>query len=253
MIFNLFDGGGGRITEDSFSFTGRHLFASDDDGNWELALLDSGTLTWNMLPGDVDLCLIGAGLDGGAGFSSGGYINSGAGGDSGRVETFSGVRIPASCSVTVGVHGQAESNTILDEFTSATGTVNKGGTGAKMPQNIESTGTVNKGGKDGVWPYDAARDETMIEALRGHKIGASGAAGDANNNKYVYTDQHGGDTDGGDTDGGDGGTRGHRAGYDAAGFGNGGGGGYGDGSGSSSGAGGRGSNGMALIRNHRGG
>lgn len=251
---------GGTITEDSFDYAGRYLFAADEQGNWELALLDSGTLTWLTLPGDVDICLIGAGQDGGAGYFSGGgsgnweyndsFINSGKGGDSGRVFTSLAVSIAGILQVSVGTNG---AETTLGDYSSVNGTKRTGGRSASMRQAMNSSGTVNTGGSEGVWPFGAESDETMIPALQGHKVGASGGAGYANNNQYVWSDLHGGSNKGGSTDGADGGIRDHHAGYDATGYGNGGGGGYGDGSGHNNGSGGKGSQGMVLIRNSRGG
>ena len=261
MLFNFDDNRsrGGRITEDSFAFAGRYLFASDEDGNWELALLDSGTLTWPPLPGDVDLCLVGAGQDGGAGYFSGGgsgnwdyndsFVNSGKGGDSGGVLTRRGISLKGGCQVTVGTEGgDTELANGAQFFSSADGTIRPGGSGATMRQAHNSSGTVNRGGADGVWPYESDQDETLIQELRGHR-----GAGHANNNYGggVYTDVHGGSNTGGSTDGADGGTRDHHAGFDATGYGNGGGGGYGDGSGHNNGSGGNGSQGIAMIRRHK--
>lgn len=266
MLFNFDDNRsrGGRITEDSFAFAGRYLFASDEDGNWELALLDSGTLTWLTLPGDVDLCLVGAGQDGGAGYFSGGgsgnwdyndsFVNSGKGGDSGGVLTRRGISLKGGCQVTVGTEGgDTELANGAQFFSSADGTIRPGGSGATMRQAHNSSGTVNRGGADGVWPYESDQDETLIQELRGHRVAASGGAGHANNNYGggVYTDVHGGSNTGGSTDGADGGTRDHHAGFDATGYGNGGGGGYGDGSGHNNGSGGNGSQGIAMIRRHK--
>ena len=61
MIFNLRNTIGARkgiITEDSFSFAGDYLFIADEDGNFELALLESGSLEWFVDPGAVDLFLV---------------------------------------------------------------------------------------------------------------------------------------------------------------------------------------------------
>ena len=280
MIFNLRNTIGARkgiITEDSFSFDGDYLFASDDDGNFELALLESGALSWLTDPGLVDLFLVGAGQDGGTAYFSGGgsggymyndsYINSGKGGDGGRTLTESGVTLGSSCTVVVGTSG-AESSITSDgtTYTSANGPAPKaGGRGAEMRQRTNSVGNVNKGGSDGVLAYNADADETMIPALAGVLFAPSGGGGHANNNGYVdsqgrfhpdpvYTDLHGGDNAGGQTGAGKGGERDHKAGYDASSYGAGGGGGYGDGSTGSpetAGVGGAGSDGIILIRNHR--
>lgn len=265
MLFN-FDSlsKGGRITEDSFRFSGDYLFQVEEDGSFELALLESGTLVWLADPGLVDLCLVGAGQDGGAAFFSGGgsgnwnyndsFINSGPGGDSGGVLTRRGIPLKGNCQVTVGTDGgDTELANGAQFFSSSAGTIRLGGTGATMRQAHNSSGTVNKGGTPGVWPYESDQEETIIQELQGHRVAASGGAGHANNNygDGVYTDVHGGSNAGGSTDGANGGTRDHHAGYDATGYGNGGGGGYGDGSGHVNGLGGKGSHGIAMIRRHK--
>jgi hypothetical protein len=280
MIFNLRNTIGARrgiITENSFSFDGDYLFTADEDGNFELALLESGALEWYVDPGAVDLFLVGAGQDGGTAYFSGGgsggymyndsYINSGKGGDGGRTMTNSGVTLGSSCTVVVGTSG-ADSSITSDgtTYTSANAPAPvSGGRGAEMRQRTNSSGNVNKAGSDGVLAYNADVDETMIPELSGVRFGASGGGGHANNNGYVdwngvfhsdpvYTDTHGGNNTGGQTGAGKGGERDHKAGYDATGYGNGGGGGYGDGSNGSpqtTGVGGAGSDGIILIRNHK--
>ena len=259
---------GGTITEDSFSFAGDYLFARDEEsGDWELALLESGTLDWLTLPGDVDIFLVGAGQDGGDAYWTGAatldyndsFINSGAGGAGGRVLTASGVTLDGSCAVVVGTDG-ADSSISCNgrSYTSANGPApREGGRGAEMRQATNSAGTVNNGGVDGVNAYGAPTDETMIPELAGVLYAASGGGGHANNNYgnqtwlYVYTDNHGGIDTGGQTGGGKGGGRSHHSGYDAEGYGSGGGGGYGDGASHDLGQGGHGSDGIILIRNHR--
>lgn len=270
MIFNLRNTIGARrgiITEDSFSYDGDYLFASDEDGNFELALLESGTLQWNTLPGEVDLCVVGAGQDGQTAFFSGAqtldyndsFINSGKGGDGGRILTERGVMLDGDCTVVIGSSGAESSLTCNGTvYSSVNGPAPKaGGRGAVMRQATNSTGTLNKGGADGVWPYETDTDEQMISELQGHRVGASGGGGHANNNYqgayyYVYTDLHGGDNSAGQTDAGEGADRNHHAGYAATGHGNGGGGGYGNGASHSDlGNGGAGSDGIVYIRNHR--
>lgn len=277
MIFNLRSSIGGKrgiITADSFSFGGGYLFSADEEGNFELALLESGTLQWNTLPGEVDICLVGAGQSGEAAFFSGAqtldyndsFINSGKGGDSGRVLTVSNVAIDGDCTIVIGTSGSDSSlacNGVT--YTSANGPAPKeGGRGAEMRQATNSAGTVNKGGAEGVWPFETDTDEQMISELRGHRVAASGGGGHANNNyshwdivhQYsipfpVWTDEHGGVNAGGETDAGDGATRDHHNGYAATGYGNGGGGGYGDGLNHVLGDPGAGSSGIIYIRNHR--
>lgn len=280
MIFNLrnpLGKRGGTVTEDSFQFSGSYAFARDEEsGNWELALWDSGSLTWLVDPGQVDLCVIGAGQDGGDGaltdynYQYGVYtrVASGKGGDGGRILNAQGVSLDAALTVVVGESGADSS---IGSYTSANGPAPKaGGTAASMPLESNAVGTVNKGGAAGVWPFSEDVDSTMIPELQGHRIGASGGAGMANNAYVsywsvnprkpiydpVYTANHGGINVGGATDGANGSPdTSHLNGYDATGIGNGGGGGYGDGRAEygdgTHGVGGAGSKGAVLIRNHR--
>lgn len=243
------------IRENDFSYNGTYFFASDGK-NWELALLsgDSATLRFLRNPDLCDVWVLDGGENGGSGSISDGYVYSGKGGDGGLHKLHTSVRLKRGVdyTLTVGAAGAASSLVGGDiDLSAANGTKKTGGTRAKMPQGITSVGTVNTGGSDGVWPYEANSDSTSITQLAGKLLGASGGAGHANNDKYVYTDQHDGDPTGGNDGGGNGGIRTHHNGYDASGYGNGGGGGYGDGSGGDHGTGGAGSGGIIFIRNHR--
>lgn len=254
-------GHGGAITEDSFSFTGNYLFARDEDGNWELALLESGTLNWLKNPGFVDMCLIGAGKQGTqgrvGGYHVGTYVYSGKGGDGGRVLNVLGAELTGECNVVIGTdEGETTVTNGLNTWTSANGPAPKsGGRGAEMPQQISSVGTLNEAGKNGVYAYGAVTDETLIPELSGKLLAPSGGGGHANNDYNpggVWTDQKGGKNAGGESGAGNGGTRDHWNGYDATGIGAGGGGGYANGYNYDSvGAGGYGSDGGLLIRNRR--
>ena len=269
MLFNIKGvfGKGGAITEDSFTFTGDYLFARDEDGNWELALLESGTLDWLKTPGFVDMCLVGAGQNGGTGSVTGNYQGaytySGKGGDGGRILNISGAELVGTCAVVVGTNeGETTITNGANTWTSANGPAPKeGGRGAEMPQQVIRTGTLNQAGKDGSWAYGTVADETLIPAVSGKLLAPSGGGGHANNGiEYagapsywdgVYTDQKGGKNAAGQTGAGAGATRDHRNGFDADGIGAGGGGGYADGITSAVGTGGAGSDGILLIRNRR--
>lgn len=264
MIFNLrnpLGKRGGIIIEDSFEFTGTYAFARDEDtGNWELALWDSGTLTWLADPGMVDLCIIGAGQDGADGTVVNTTVLSGKGGDGGRIyNNTNGVALDAEVSVVVGESGADSS---IGSYTSANGPAPKeGGSGATMHNQIVRIDEINTGGADGEWPFGEGVDNTLIPALMGKRLAPSGGGGHANNfveyqgapsyYSYVYTDQHGGVNTGGQTGAGNGGDRDHKNGYDATGIGAGGGGGYSQGEAWYGYPGGKGSKGAVLIRNHR--
>lgn len=269
MLFNIKGGfgRGGAITEDSFTFDGAYEFARNENGDWELLLLESGTLNWLKNPGFVDMCLIGAGKNGDdgqvTGMYKGAYVYSGKGGDGGRVLNVPGAELVGTCNVTVGTaEGETSITNGTNTWTSANGAAPKeGGRRAEMPQQIVSSGTLNDAGKDGVFAYGAVSDETMCPSVTGKLLAPSGGAGHANNGiEYagapsywdgVYTDQKGGKNAAGQTGAGAGATRNHRNGFDADGIGAGGGGGYADGIANSHGIGGAGSNGALLIRNRR--
>lgn len=265
MIFNLrnpLGKRGGIITEDSFEFTGSYAFARDEEsGNWELALWDSGTLTWLADPGMVDLCIVGAGQDGTDGEVVNTTVLSGKGGDGGRIyNNTRGVALDGQVAVVVGESGADSS---IGSYTSANGPAPKqGGRGAEMHNQIASAGTVNTGGADGEWPFGEGVDNSMIPELKGKLLAPSGGGGHANNDleypgppapyhNYVFTDEHGGVNTGGETGAGNGGDRDHKNGYDATGIGAGGGGGYSQGEVWYGYGGGKGSKGAVLLRNHR--
>lgn len=272
MLFNIKGGfsRGGAITEDSFSFTGNYLFARDEDGNWELALLESGTLNWLKTPGFVDMCLVGAGQNGGTGQVTGNYkgayVYSGKGGDGGRILNVPGAELVGSCVIAVGSNGN---ETTIDNgensWSSENGPAPKeGGRRAEMPQQYTTVGIANDSGKDGIFAYGAVSDETLIPALNGVLLGASGGGGHARSvanivdpkyqvevEVYTWTSEKGGKNAGGNTGAGNGGTNDHRNGYDATGYGAGGGGGFADGKTQVGSSGGAGGNGILLIRNRR--
>lgn len=264
MIFNLrnpLGKRGGIITEDSFEFSGSYSFARDDEsGNWELALWDSGTLTWLTDPGMVDLCIVGAGQDGTDGAVVNTTVLSGKGGDGGRIyNNVNGVALDGQVAVVVGESGADSS---IGSYTSANGPAPKeGGSGATMHNQIVRIDEINTGGTDGEWPFGEGVDNTLIPALKGKRLAPSGGGGHANNfveyqgapsyYSYVYTDQHNGVNTGGQTGAGNGGDRDHKNGYDATGIGAGGGGGYSQGEAWYGYPGGKGGKGAVLLRNHR--
>ena len=250
MLFQL-DQTGGAVSEDSILFEGDFDFARDGQA-WEAAFYESGTLRFAADPGICDIWILDGGEDGGSGEIAGGYVYSGIGGDGGlhKLHTVR-LRRGVEYTLTVGAAGEASSlaGGGLDLDASA-GTRSAGGTKAKMPQGVVSQGDVNSGGNQGAWPYESDSVCTLIVALAGKRLGASGAGGDANNDSGVYTDQHSSSTTGGEHGGGDGAVRDHHNGYDATQPGGGGGGGYGDGKYGQHGVGGSGASGLILVRKH---
>lgn len=265
MIIAL-SSGASPMTEDKISFTGSKLFARSGR-DWEAALKGSGTLRFSKSPGLVDVWILDAGVKGGSGSGDAyTYIYSGKGGNGGRHKLFT-VRLEAGVdyAVTIGqtVGYDSSGNELSGAETSliggslslsaSSGQRSAGGSRAAMPQNNGGAGTVNTGGADGVYPYDEASQTSILSEISAlGKLAAGGGAGDANNNRNVYTDQHGGVNDGGQDGGGDGATRSNYAGSAGTGYGSGGGGGYGLGQDpGSSGPGGDGAPGLVLMRPHK--
>ena len=254
MLFNVKNtiGRRGIITENSFSFSGSYLFASDEDGHFELALLESGTLNWLQTPPEVDIFLVGCGQDGGAPDYGVYWDTSGKGGDGGRCKLESGVSLGDSCTAVVGTSG-AESTLTSDgtTYSSANGTMPKAG-GQSAILGANQTSQLNSAGKEGVWLFGEEEDTSMIPQLQGHRVGCSGGGGHCLSRGNVDSAVKGGQNAGGSTDGGAGGDSSHRAGHDATGNGNGGGGAFAYGPGEYGYAGGAGSSGMIVVRDHRG-
>lgn len=270
MLFNIKGGfgRGGAITEDSFTFDGAHEFARNENGDWELLLLESGTLNWLKNPGFVEMCLVGAGKNGASGYIGGKYyaapVYSGKGGDGGRVLNVVGAELVGTCNVTVGTaEGETSITNGINTWTSANGPAPKaGGQRAELKEQLHGVYQINTGGKAGVYAYGATSDETMCPSVSGKLLAPGGGAGHANNGvehagnpsywDATWTTEHGGDNSGGTTGGGRGGTFKHNDGFPATGIGAGGGGGYADGlKNQSVGNGGAGSDGALLIRNRR--
>jgi hypothetical protein len=213
--------------------------------HWEMALLTNCTLRFRRV-GKVDLCVIGAGYDGGKGSISeqsgvGSKTEGGAGGDGGKMLRESNVQLPRNMDlpVTIGASNGAASS--LSAYSSSDGNAGaKGGAGAYA--NGIQTSDNGKDGADGALPY--AIGTSML--FPGVKFGPGGGGGGTKNGDYVSKSAG----YGGDDGGGDGGTSGSTTGANgAANSGAGAGGGYTsqyipyDG--------GIGGSGAVLIRDHR--
>ena len=255
MIFNL-DSGGGKMAEDKVEFSGSKLWYQDSaTGDWELALLSSGTLRFKATVGNVDIFMVGPGDNGSSGRSnSASDVYGGDGGNGGEiVNQSSRLNLGRRYTVTIGDPGEVTrlTDAINVDISAQSGAGVVGGKGGHVLNNAQARYGPNKDGLnlDGALAFNG--DNTMISSLTGTKFGAGG--GGARCSAYYsnnYYPSSGGSTSGGDTGGGSGGGA-DSAGNSATpntGSGGGGGGDYGG----ASYSGGAGATGIVMIRNHRG-
>lgn len=253
MIFQL-DAAGGPMTEAAVDFTDDAFAFSRSGQDWELMLMESGTLRLNAMPGLVDIFLVADGANGGTGRQVGAYYYSGKGGDGGRYLAASGVRLQrgTAYAVTIGaVSGIAGGDVTLATDGEASQAGAAGGRAAYVGPNDPNT--ANEAGGPGIYAYGEEQDTLLIESMRGKRFCAGGGGGDCSVSG-THSSAHGGVNEGGATDGGDGGSS-SSGGVSAAGAGgentgSGGGGGY---SHSTYGvaAGAAGGSGVVFIRKHR--
>lgn len=229
----------GVVTEGSFDFKGSYDFKTEG-GDWELILYESGTLTWLIDPGDVDICLVAGGM---AGSQNPGEYGDDTGGNGGEVVNITNQRLSAGAyTATVGGSGEDSSLTGPD--------------GAWTARSGEGS-SYGRPGSDGV-PAWGDRN-TLLRP--GVLYGPGGGNGSVLDYQYVSTDASPGGSVGTADDGapnGHGGTPDHKAGYDGLdGTGQGGGGGrrewtvYKGSYYYAQSAGGKGGSGAILIRNHK--
>ena len=237
----------GKFSERSFSYTnGNYLFDSNENGDWEIAILSSGvTSNFNLLKNisSADICIVAGGAKGLTGVAGGG-----PGGKGGEVITATDITLPVGIyTVTIGGSG---ANSVLSAPDGRVWTARSGyGKGQTWLNNI-------KVGVDGDWAWN---DKNTL-LLSGWRYGAGGGYGSYVNNT-TYTDIGAAGAGGSvgnasdDQNNGRGGTLDHGEGY--PGFpstGQGGGGGryYVEGSGYGVGfKGGNGGKGIILIRKHK--
>lgn len=250
MLFN-FDLDGGPMSERMFTYTGLYLWYQDEaTGEWELALLTSGLLSFLTSPGLVDICAVGPGEDGQPGRSnSAADVYGGDGGYGGELvnQTLRAARM--AYPITVGDPGGVTSGLGVTARGGAhTGQIGTApGTGGHVLNNAQARVAPTKG-SDGALAFGG--DDTRIPELAGTQFGASGAGArcTANYNGQNYPST-GGSTTGGTTGGGDGGSADSNGSPASAHTGSGGGGG-GCNAGNSH-SGGAGAAGAFLIRSHK--
>ncbi len=234
----------GVVTEGSFDFKGAYEFSAEG-GDWELILFDSGTLTWLIDLGDVDICLVAGGK---TGSTNPGEYGDDIGGKGGEVVNITNQRL-SSGAFTATV-GQSDEDTSLVTPDNVTWTARTGeGSSAGKPgqDGVLAWGDSQTLLRPGVLYGAGAGNGSVYDYLGvSYPEGASGSVGTADDGRPN----------------GYGGSPGHPIGYDGLdGTGQGGGGGrrawtteYHSGTSRSYYVqydGGKGGSGAILIRNHK--
>lgn len=173
MIISKFPRGSGSSGEEGgstsaapvYTYTGEHAFVMDEDGNWDLRLTSSGTLT---LANRITAVIQGqgAGGAGGAGYASG----SGSDGADGSIESLEVTLEPGEYVISIGAAGAKSNNaaggagggTSFGDLLTAAG----GAGGAyKGGENVEHSGlydTYGHGGEGGT-PSQYSTSTTGIQ------------------------------------------------------------------------------------------
>lgn len=262
QVDGIFVQGGGGPVIPNFTYTGEYQLVNEDEGNWKLYLITSGTFTPNvdML---VDICLFGGGQGGenGASVYASGVGEGGIAGQPGLSNTQKNVVLQAGNSYSVEI--------------GSGGAINLGIGGATIFDNISVNGGASNNGLTGPAP-EFGEDGNPTQAAKGGAGGnaqryssangqAGGNAGSTDNPENGGSGGLGGE-DGGNGEAGSRGAGGGKGGRTSAssakcGGGGGGGGGFGASGGgggglygaySGSGSGGVGAPGVAILRNARG-
>lgn len=240
--------GGGDV-----DYTGNGEFYSDGNGNWEIMLKSSGTLTFKKSPGIVDVFLVGAGNDGSAGSIKYDQTHSraigGTGGEAGgtATKTVSGLRRNVGYAAKVGVTSGGDMDTeIFDE--SVYGYITPGAEGAWSGEIGVDPGSGNAGAvTGGSKAFGESGTHFGGDTMFGVP-GGGGAAAVSTNGSAIAASGNGGTITTGTWTASGGGNA-------AANTGNGGGGGAGlmkSGRSDASSSYGTGADGCIIIRNHRG-
>lgn len=237
-----------------YSFTGQSSFSGSADGDWELTLKSSGTLTFASLPTTVDVFLCGGG---GAG-DSGSYDQwngtyGGGGGEGGCTLTTNNIALAeSSYSITIGAGGTAgDSNESArnGKATTAFGYSAAGGNRAVARSGGSGAGNGGDGGT-GLNGGQSGSGSAGTAAFGGsYKYGGGGGAGAGATAGWVWGSRGAGGASGG-ANGGPGSSTGTAGSSAGANTGGGGGGGGGHGGGGTQ-PGGNGGSGIIIIRNHR--
>lgn len=262
------------IKEEDFQYSGQYIFASDEHGNWELALLTGNTTSLYFLktPGKVDLFLVAGGKT--ASYypdtpqnAYQGPSHGGIGGNGGETITKLNEKLVSKTSYNITI-GNSDENTIFSgggiNFVAGNNEGITGGTGglAAYDTTVDAPAP-----SDGIYAYNENSDTLMFteQQLQGHRFGAPGGGGGSMVQVNQYSSQAyasnalGGESNGLNHEYGKGGSYGSKNGSSGyANHGQGGGGPYywwtgsvsryGDGTDAALGKGG---SGIIIIRNHR--
>lgn len=259
----------------AYTYSGQSSFAGSLDGDWELVLKTSGTLTFQAAPDTVDIFLCGGG-GGGAHWSENwdsgvGFYWGGGGGGGGYRNTASGVTVNPGTAYSIAIAGGGSPSPTSGVGNGAVGGT-AGGTssglgysaaGGACPKNpFWTTGPGGAGGSSGGHggggtgaPASAGADGayafgsstlSLPSFGAGYMFGGGGAGGGGyrTDGTAEYSGKSGGKSGGGAS-------RGYGAGSGVAGSGVANSGGGGAGTSVYAGSAGSGGSGVVIIRNHR--
>ena len=241
-----------KITENDFNYTGQLQFISEDDNNWYVKFLSSGTLTLSKSM-EVEVFLVGGGGGGGGGYYDGYAGTYGGGGGGGGYIATGTVTISSDTNyeILVGTGGAANTN---GGDTTAFGLTANGGNKANSKNGGAGTGAGGTGINDNRLPGASnkkANPGGNGQAAFGNTsyyYGAGGGAGAGASKDNAFGEGGSGGANGG---GAGGGPWGGVGGDGVANSGGGGGGGGAISGKSGTASGGNGGSGIVIIRNVR--
>lgn len=188
-------GGGGEVSFvrlQDITFTGNQndLIYTADGDNWEIAILNNGTLTFRVNPGNIDVFAVGGGGVGNSGHNDNGVSKGGRGGQGGEAKTSFGVTGIRNNPYLIVIGGSGESTSFgsgEDAITAIGGGLAGcqgiiGGSGAEVSFNtLVNPPTANAidsdAGNSGSKAFDGAG--SINSALDNTLFGSSGGGGGA--------------------------------------------------------------------------
>jgi len=195
------------FSENSFNYNGDYEFSKEENGDWELKFLSSGTMTFNS-PTEIDIFAVGGGGGGGVNstcivgfyhYSQYGWnggpkcYNGGGGGGGGYANTVKNQEVTGTYTVTIGAGGDAATGQNAD---AANG----------KPSSFGNLITAN-GGNAPTCSYNNDGLANVYYCYNGGSGGSGGAGGGYSNN-YVVGDggENGANGEDSSSSGGKGGT-----------------------------------------------
>lgn len=192
---------GGNVLP-AYTYTGTTpTFASDSDGNWELAFTGNCEINFSKI-GTVDVFVVAGGMPGGAGNVSVGQsagfalVYGGDGGKGGGRATSSGVQLSTgqNYTVTIGGSGQSSSAFGVTAESGAGSDCGEGASGEVGGGNWAALWTTgSSGGDDGAYAFGAST--SLINSGRLYGAGGGGGAATVSSSDKAKSD--GGATGGG--------------------------------------------------------